>query len=91
MWQQQPKGLAPAIGDGLLGGNKRCQSLRDILTDFYTKAEIANFIINQLSLAAPEMKTLIPAATGVVISQAAQLYQPVIISPPAIQVDSVST
>ncbi|KAM9361260.1 RNA-binding protein 5-like [Symphorus nematophorus] len=53
-WQQQPEGLAPVIGDGLLG-------------------------------AAPEMKTLIPAATGVIISQAAQLYQPVIISQPAIQ------
>ncbi|XP_044028301.1 RNA-binding protein 5-like [Siniperca chuatsi] len=35
--------------------------------------------------AAPEMKTLIPAAAGVVISQMAQLYQPVIISQPAIQ------
>lgn len=47
-------GLAPVIGDGLLG-------------------------------AAPGMKTLIPAATGVVISQTAQVYQPVIISQPAIQ------
>ncbi|GAA6215788.1 RNA-binding protein 5-like [Lates japonicus] len=35
--------------------------------------------------AAPGMKTLIPAATGVVISQTAQVYQPVIISQPAIQ------
>lgn len=43
----------------------------------------------QLSLVAPEMQTLIPAATGFVISQAAQLYQPVIISQPAIQVDGV--
>ncbi|XP_029990367.1 RNA-binding protein 5-like isoform X2 [Sphaeramia orbicularis] len=47
-------GLAPVIGDGLLG-------------------------------AAPGMKTLIPAATGVVISQTAQVYQPVIIGQPAIQ------
>ncbi|KAK9529075.1 hypothetical protein VZT92_013192 [Zoarces viviparus] len=35
--------------------------------------------------AAPGMKTLIPAAAGVVISQTAQVYQPVIISQPAIQ------
>ncbi|XP_033483428.1 RNA-binding protein 5-like isoform X2 [Epinephelus lanceolatus] len=35
--------------------------------------------------AAPGIKTLIPAATGVVISQTAQVYQPVIISQPAIQ------
>ncbi|XP_040890721.1 RNA-binding protein 5-like [Toxotes jaculatrix] len=35
--------------------------------------------------AAPGMKTLIPAATGVVISQTAQVYQPVIISQPALQ------
>ncbi|XP_023258200.1 RNA-binding protein 5-like [Seriola lalandi dorsalis] len=35
--------------------------------------------------AAPGMKTLIPSATGVVISQTAQVYQPVIISQPAIQ------
>ncbi|XP_051271156.1 RNA-binding protein 5 [Dicentrarchus labrax] len=54
IWPQQPEGLAPVIGDGLLG-------------------------------AAPEMKTLIPAATGVVISQAPQLYQPVIVSQPAVQ------
>ncbi|KAM7402055.1 hypothetical protein PAMP_017326 [Pampus punctatissimus] len=53
-WQQQPEGLAPVIGDGLLG-------------------------------AAPGLKTLIPAATGVVISQTAQVYQPVIINQPAIQ------
>ncbi|KAF3689813.1 RNA-binding protein 5 Protein G15 [Channa argus] len=54
VWQQQPAGLAPVIGDGLLG-------------------------------AAPGIKTLIPAATGVVISQTAQVYQPVIISQPAMQ------
>ncbi|XP_030585977.1 RNA-binding protein 5-like isoform X2 [Archocentrus centrarchus] len=53
VWPQQPEGLVPVIGDGLLG-------------------------------AAPGMKTLIPAA-AVVISQAAQVYQPVIISQPAIQ------
>ncbi|XP_034389094.1 RNA-binding protein 5-B-like [Cyclopterus lumpus] len=35
--------------------------------------------------AAPGMKTLIPAAAGVVLSQTAQVYQPVIISQPAIQ------
>ncbi|XP_074525291.1 RNA-binding protein 5-like [Halichoeres trimaculatus] len=36
--------------------------------------------------AAPGLKTLIPAATpGVVISQTAQVYQPVVISQPAIQ------
>uniref|UniRef100_A0A3P8TR02 RNA binding motif protein 5 n=1 Tax=Amphiprion percula TaxID=161767 RepID=A0A3P8TR02_AMPPE len=35
--------------------------------------------------AAPGVKTLIPTATGVVISQAAQVYQTVIISQPAIQ------
>ncbi|KAM7422515.1 hypothetical protein PAMA_010522 [Pampus argenteus] len=52
-WQQQPEGLAPVIGDGLLG-------------------------------AAPGLKTLIPAATGVVMSQTA-VYQPVIINQPAIQ------
>ncbi|KAM7005781.1 RNA-binding protein 5-like isoform 2-T2 [Tautogolabrus adspersus] len=54
VWQQQPEGLAPVIGDGLLG-------------------------------AAPGIKTLIPVGTGVVISQTAQTYQPVIISQPAIQ------
>ncbi|XP_071391377.1 RNA-binding protein 5-like isoform X2 [Centroberyx affinis] len=54
LWQQQPEGLAPVIGDGLLG-------------------------------AAPGVKTLIPAATGVVISQTAQVYQPVIITQPALQ------
>lgn len=47
-------GLAPVIGDGLLG-------------------------------AAPGMKTLIPTAAGLVISQTPQVYQPVIISQPAIQ------
>ncbi|XP_078139832.1 RNA-binding protein 5-like [Centroberyx gerrardi] len=35
--------------------------------------------------AAPGVKTLIPAATGVVISQTAQVYQPVIITQPALQ------
>nr|XP_029134775.1 RNA-binding protein 5-like isoform X2 [Labrus bergylta] len=35
--------------------------------------------------AAPGMKTLIPVGTGVVISQTAQTYQPVIINHPAIQ------
>ncbi|XP_042263569.1 RNA-binding protein 5-like [Thunnus maccoyii] len=54
VWQQQPEGLAPVIGDGLLG-------------------------------AAPGMKTAIPAPTGVVICQTAQVYQPVIIGQPAIQ------
>ncbi|XP_070697611.1 RNA-binding protein 5-like [Pempheris klunzingeri] len=54
VWQQQPDGMAPVTGDGLLG-------------------------------AAPGMKTWIPAATSVVISQSAQLYQPVVVSQPAIQ------
>ncbi|XP_034539718.1 RNA-binding protein 5-like [Notolabrus celidotus] len=55
VWQQQPEGLAPVIGDGLLG-------------------------------AAPGIKTLIPAAIpGVVLSQAAQVYQPGIMSQPAVQ------
>ncbi|XP_026163350.1 RNA-binding protein 5-like [Mastacembelus armatus] len=54
VWQQQPDGLAPVIGDGLLG-------------------------------AAPGIQTLVPTASGVVISQTAQVYQPVIISQPAIQ------
>ncbi|KAM4588489.1 RNA-binding protein 5-like isoform 2-T3 [Odontesthes bonariensis] len=54
VWPQQPEGLAPAIGDGLLG-------------------------------AAPAMKTLIPAAAAVVLTQAAHVYQPVIISQPAVQ------
>ncbi|XP_035008734.1 RNA-binding protein 5 isoform X2 [Hippoglossus stenolepis] len=35
--------------------------------------------------AAPGMKTLLPAATGVVISQTAQIYQPVVFSQTAIQ------
>lgn len=47
--------------------------------------------LSLLSAAAPGIKTLIPAATGVVISQTAQVYQPVIISQPAIQVDTVVT
>lgn len=42
--------------------------------------------LSLLSAAAPGIKTLIPAAAGVVISQTAQVYQPVIISQPAIQV-----
>ncbi|KAM4613182.1 RNA-binding protein 5-like isoform 2-T2 [Polymixia lowei] len=54
LWPQQPEGLAPILGDGLLG-------------------------------AAPGVKALIPAAAGVVMSQIAQVYQPVIISQPAIQ------
>ncbi|XP_078104580.1 RNA-binding protein 5-like isoform X1 [Sander vitreus] len=54
VWQQQPKALAPAVGDGLLG-------------------------------APPGIKTLIPSAAGVVISPTTQVYQPVIISHPAIQ------
>uniref|UniRef100_A0A667YVZ5 RNA binding motif protein 5 n=1 Tax=Myripristis murdjan TaxID=586833 RepID=A0A667YVZ5_9TELE len=47
-------------------------------------------ILLLLSVAAPGVKTLIPAATGVVISQTAQVYQPVIISQAAIQVDNIS-
>ncbi|XP_056131415.1 RNA-binding protein 5-like [Lampris incognitus] len=54
LWPQQPEGLAPVVGDGLLG-------------------------------AAPGVKTLIPAATGVVVAHAAQVYQAVIISQPDIQ------
>uniref|UniRef100_A0A3B5B933 RNA-binding protein 5-like n=1 Tax=Stegastes partitus TaxID=144197 RepID=A0A3B5B933_9TELE len=38
--------------------------------------------LSLLSTAAPGVKTLVPTATGVVISQAAQVYQPVIISQP---------
>uniref|UniRef100_A0A8P4G8N2 RNA binding motif protein 5 n=1 Tax=Dicentrarchus labrax TaxID=13489 RepID=A0A8P4G8N2_DICLA len=53
----------------------------------YYLCHFLTFYHYQLSLAAPEMKTLIPAATGVVISQAPQLYQPVIVSQPAVQVD----
>uniref|UniRef100_A0A3Q1BFC0 RNA binding motif protein 5 n=1 Tax=Amphiprion ocellaris TaxID=80972 RepID=A0A3Q1BFC0_AMPOC len=45
--------------------------------------------LSLLSAAAPGVKTLIPTATGVVISQAAQVYQTVIISQPAIQVNSI--
>ncbi|KAG7215060.1 hypothetical protein INR49_022818 [Caranx melampygus] len=40
--------------------------------------------------AAPGMKMLIPAAPGVVLSQTAQVYQPVIISQPATQYDESS-
>uniref|UniRef100_A0A7N8X7D5 RNA-binding protein 5-like n=1 Tax=Mastacembelus armatus TaxID=205130 RepID=A0A7N8X7D5_9TELE len=40
-----------------------------------------------LFLSAPGIQTLVPTASGVVISQTAQVYQPVIISQPAIQVD----
>lgn len=39
--------MPPVIGDGLLGGNERFQSLT--LGTFYTKAEIANFIITVYS------------------------------------------
>lgn len=46
---------------------------------------LAPVIGDGLRGAAPGMKTLIPAAAGVVISQTAQVYQPVIISQPAIQ------
>ncbi|KAM9758952.1 RNA-binding protein 5-like isoform 1-T1 [Menidia menidia] len=58
VWPQQPEGLTPVIGDGLLG-------------------------------AAPGIKTLIPAVGGVVISQAAHVYQPVVISQPPIQTHQV--
>lgn len=57
LWKQQSEGLAPVIGDGLLG-------------------------------AAPGMNTLIPTATGVVISQTAQVYQPVLIGQAALQLIS---
>lgn len=30
VWQQQPERLAPATGDGLLGGDESWQPLRDI-------------------------------------------------------------
>nr|XP_046239801.1 RNA-binding protein 5-B-like isoform X2 [Scatophagus argus] len=45
----------------------------------------ASVIRDGLLGAAPDVKTLMSAATGVVISQAAQLYQPVTINQPAIQ------
>ncbi|XP_061584544.1 RNA-binding protein 5-like [Cololabis saira] len=54
VWPKQPEGLAPVVGNGLLG-------------------------------AAPGMKTLMPTATDVVVSQTAHLYQPVIISQPVTQ------
>ncbi|XP_006806757.1 RNA-binding protein 5-like isoform X2 [Neolamprologus brichardi] len=54
MWPQQPEGLVPVVGDGLLG-------------------------------AAPGMASVISASTAVVISQAAQVYHPIIISQPAVQ------
>ncbi|KAM6980738.1 RNA-binding protein 5-like [Aplochiton taeniatus] len=53
-WPQQPDGVAPSLGDGLLG-------------------------------AAPGMKTLLPAAAGMLMSHPAQGYQPVIVSQPALQ------
>lgn len=44
---------------------------------------------SSLSPAAPGMASVIPASTAVVISQAAQVYHPIIISQPAVQVGSV--
>lgn len=49
------------------------------------------YLLSLLSAAAPGIKSFIPAAPSVVISQMAQVYQPVIISQPAIQVDSVAS
>uniref|UniRef100_A0A3Q1EKU1 RNA binding motif protein 5 n=1 Tax=Acanthochromis polyacanthus TaxID=80966 RepID=A0A3Q1EKU1_9TELE len=72
---------------GLLGGNQRCQSLTDISGPFFVQT-LRLLTFSLLSAAAPGVKTLIPTAPGVVISQAAQVYQPVIISQPAIQVNT---
>lgn len=44
---------------------------------------------SSLSPAAPGMASVIPASTAVVLSQAAQVYHPIIISQPAVQVGSV--
>lgn len=44
---------------------------------------------SSLSPAAPGMASVIPASTPVVLSQAAQVYHPIIISQPAVQVGSV--
>ncbi|XP_058488053.1 RNA-binding protein 5-B-like [Solea solea] len=41
--------------------------------------------------AAPGIKTLLPAASGVVLSQTAQFYQPVVVSQPLIQPHQVSS
>uniref|UniRef100_A0A665UW63 RNA-binding protein 5-B-like n=1 Tax=Echeneis naucrates TaxID=173247 RepID=A0A665UW63_ECHNA len=49
--------------------------------------ELKSLMLLSLSAAAPGMKTLIPTATGVVISQTAQVYQPVIISQKKSQLD----
>eukprot|EP00064_Thunnus_orientalis_P003191 superscaffoldBa00000253_g3200 len=48
-------------------------------------AKSARKELHTASTAAPGMKTAIPAPTGVVICQTAQVYQPVIIGQPAIQ------
>uniref|UniRef100_A0A3Q2WQ75 RNA binding motif protein 5 n=1 Tax=Haplochromis burtoni TaxID=8153 RepID=A0A3Q2WQ75_HAPBU len=44
---------------------------------------------SSLSPAAPGMASVIPASTAVVLSQAAQVYHPIIISQPAVQVGTV--
>ena len=84
-WQRPPERLPLATGDGLLGGDGSWQLLRDIFSFYFSKADFAIFFFDLLS-AAPEIKTLIPLATSVVISQAAQLYQPTIVSQPILQV-----
>lgn len=84
-WQRPPERLALATGDGLLGGDGSWQLVRDIFSFFFLKLRLLIFLCELLS-AAPEIKTLIPLATSVVISQAAQLYQPTIVSQPILQV-----
>lgn len=93
LWQQQPEVLAPVIGDGLLGGSKRHSSLADHLLPVivWLRLIVSSNQIFLLSAAAPGIKALIPAAAGVVLSQNAQVYQPVIITQPAIQVSSILT
>jgi len=59
LWQQQPEALAPVFGDGLLWGKKRSR----ITPGYFDFLFWLGLLIYhcQLSLAAPGMKTLIPA------------------------------
>lgn len=45
MWPQQPEGLVPVLGDGLLGGKQQVLITRKNLGGVYSEAEILDFII----------------------------------------------
>lgn len=65
MWPHPP---VPVAGDGLLGGTLASQK--------YLQNRMLTFLTLNLSPAAPAVKTIIPAAAGVIVPQTAHVYQP---------------